>query len=78
MPDNYKFKIPIHIHILDFIGSILAGLGLAEWFANTNFIPSYFQFNHYEIIMVIIGVMLVLPAPYYILTKKVGKQPREI
>ena len=58
---NSTFKIPMSLLVLDFIGAILLGVGLAEWFADTGLVPERLQFESYYIAMVICGVLFMLP-----------------
>ena len=51
---------------MDFIGAILLGLGLAEWFAETGLVPERFQFERYYVAMVICGGLLMLPMMVHI------------
>jgi hypothetical protein len=60
------FKIPVSLLVMDFIGAILLGLGLAEWFAETGLVPERFQFERYYVAMVICGGLLMLPMMVHI------------
>ena len=61
MKESSAFKIPVSLLVMDFIGAILLGVGLAEWFAETGLVPERFQFERYYIAMVICGALLMLP-----------------
>lgn len=56
---GYKPK-PLHI-ILEIVGTTVAGLGIAEVFANTNLVPAQFQFENYGWLMIIGGFLLNIP-----------------
>lgn len=73
-----KLKLPLHLLALDAVGVVLAGLGLAEWFAGTNLVPPAFQFENYSIVMVVVGGLLTMPAIVHIVKSARGKHPREI
>lgn len=61
MSDVARYKPnPTHI-FLEIVGSILAGAGLAETYANTNLVPIQWQFENYGWHMVAIGFLLGLP-----------------
>ncbi len=66
MKEKVSVKSLVPLFLLDFIGAILVVLGLAEWFAYTNFIPQSFQFENYYVFMVVCGVLLMLPALMFI------------
>lgn len=51
---------PVHL-ALEIMGSIMAGLGLAEIYAQTNLVPQAWQFEHYGWYMVVIGLLLGIP-----------------
>lgn len=61
LKENRTLKIPVSLLVLDFIGAILLGVGLAEWFADTGLVPERFQFENYYIAMVICGGLFMLP-----------------
>lgn len=70
---NQKMKMPFMLLALDFIGTALIGLGLAEKFADTGFIPRSMQFPNYEWIMLGIGVILTVPFIIYTVKKALSK-----
>ena len=76
--ENKNNLPPVNLLVLDFIGSILIGLGLAEWFADTNLVPASLQFEHYPIVMIVIGVLFILPFTLFFVRKAKNKQTREI
>ncbi len=78
MEEAKKIKIPINLLVLDFIGAILLGLGLAEWLAETNLVPEALRFDNYYIAMVICGGILMFPASVHILRIASGRGSREI
>ncbi len=66
MNEKNKFKIPIHMIILDLLGATLAVLGLVEWFTDLGFIPEQFKFDYYDIALVICGILLMIPMHLHI------------
>ena len=66
MNKENKFKIPIHMIVLDLIGATLAALGLVEWVTDLSFVPDQFKLEYYYIAMVIIGVLLMIPMHLHI------------
>jgi len=69
-----KFKIPIHMIVLDLLGATLAALGLVEWFTALSFIPDQLKFEYYYITMVIIGVLLMIPMHVHIFKMAMGNK----
>ena len=55
------FKIHPILLVTNALGSIILVIGLYEWFIYKMFVPEIYQFENYEIALVIIGVMLSLP-----------------
>lgn len=74
MKKENKFKIPIHMIILDLLGATLAALGLLEWITDFSFIPDQFKFEYYYIPMVIIGVLLMVPMHLHIFRMVMGSK----
>lgn len=77
MSQPKKLKVPVRLIILDGIGAILLGLGIAEQFANTNLIPISWQFTNYAMFMIIFGIAMMLPMVTYILSRTNNSRPRE-
>lgn len=61
--------------LLDFIGLLLAGLGLAKLFANVDVIPEPFRFEHYGLIFLVVGFALTIPLFYFVISKALAKKP---
>lgn len=59
-------KLPIHILILDLLGCVLVGLGMAIAFANVNFLPASMRFENDGEVYIAVGVALTLPAVLFI------------
>ena len=66
MNKDKKFKLPIHMIVLDLLGAMLAALGLVEWFTGLSFVPEQFKFEYYYIAMIVIGVILMIPMHLHI------------
>ena len=64
---NRKLGIPLKLIVMDAIGAILLGLGVAELFAGTNLVPASWQFENYALLMIILGIALMLPIVTYML-----------
>ena len=64
--------------VLDAIGAILLGLGIAELFANTNLVPKSLQFENYAMVMIIFGIAMMLPIITYMLGGPDKRGPREV
>ena len=78
MGKSKALKIPMQLIVLDTIGALLLGLGIAEQFAKTNLVPQPWQISNYAIFMVIFGIAFMLPMVTYILSKTKNTRPREI
>lgn len=63
------FKFPLSLFVLDAIGSILIGLGLAKMFAGIDFLPTALQLDKKGWGLIIIGVLLMLPMIFYFLAR---------
>ncbi|MBU2885476.1 DUF1418 family protein [Gilvimarinus agarilyticus] len=60
-------KLPIHLLVLDFIGCILIGLGMAMHFANIDLLPESLRFEKDGLVFIVVGVALMLPAILHLL-----------
>ncbi|MEN8131604.1 MAG: chemotaxis protein [Pseudomonadota bacterium] len=78
MEERRKIDIPIPLLVLDIIGAILVGLGLAEWFAATNLVPEPLRFDGYYIAMVVVGGLLMFPLLFHVLRAASGNRQREL
>lgn len=78
MEERKKISIPMKLLVLDIIGAILVGLGLAEWFAATNLVPEVLRFERYYIAMVAGGGLLMLPLLFHVLRAASENRQREL
>ena len=78
MEQQKKLPLPLSLVLLDAVGTVLLGLGLAEWLAGTGLMPEALRFDNYAIVMVVTGLLLILPLLAFILRKALGRSPREI
>ena len=67
MTTKKTLNIPVSLIILDFLGTALLVLGLADWLADTGFVPESLRFENYPIALVIIGGLLILPLLLHII-----------
>lgn len=67
------FKIPLKLVVLDFIGTVLIGVGLAEMFADIGLVPRTMQFPNYDWLMIIFGVILATPYCVHIVKLAIKK-----
>lgn len=62
---NHSTKKKTHISwsllILDFIGTALIALGLAEITGLLHVIPQSIQFEHYAMVLIVFGLILMVP-----------------
>ncbi|KRT54170.1 DUF1418 family protein [endosymbiont of Ridgeia piscesae] len=61
-----QIKLPPQLLLLDMLGAILMGVGLADWLANTSLVPESMRFENYDIVMVVVGGLMMLPPLIYI------------
>ena len=73
-----KLTIPLKLIVMDALGAVLLGLGVAEMFADTNLVPQAWQFEHYALMMIIFGIALMLPIVTYMLSGRKNNAAREI
>lgn len=59
--EQTAFKPSLSLIVLDAIGAILVGLGLAKMFAGLDLLPVAFQWDEKGWAFIIIGIMLMLP-----------------
>jgi len=78
MNEQKKFKIPFRLIVLDAVGAILLGLGVAELFANTNLVPGFLRVENYALFMIIFGVAMMLPMVTYIMSTPGSRKSRQI
>lgn len=64
-----SLKFPLGLLVLDAIGSLLIGLGLAKMFAGIDFLPTALQFDEKGWVLIIIGVLLMLPMIFHFLAR---------
>jgi hypothetical protein len=67
MRTRQKHRLPLRLVALDAIGTVLLGVGLAEWFAGTALVPATLRFDNYPVAMVAAGALLMLPLLTFIL-----------
>lgn len=61
MEQERKRSIPLVPLVLDGIGSVLAGLGLAKQVADIDIIPAQLRFDQYGLVLIVVGVLLMVP-----------------
>ena len=78
MSEPRKLSIPMQLIIMDAIGAVLLGVGVAELFANTNLVPAAWRFENYAIVMIILGIALMLPIITYMLSGRKSSGARQV
>jgi multisubunit Na+/H+ antiporter MnhG subunit len=61
MTSSETTRIPVTLLVLDVLGAILAGIGLADGFAQTNLVPEGLRFPHYPWVLIVCGALLMAP-----------------
>lgn len=61
MPEQKSPSLAPAIIVLDVIGTVLFGLGLAKIFADVDALPVGLRFERYELVLVGAGAALMLP-----------------
>ena len=69
MQEKNPLFFPPIVLILDIIGTVLLGLGLAKYFANVDVIPLSLRFENYGPVMIVIGAALMLPMMAHVIKK---------
>ena len=75
---NKILGIPVQLIVIDALGALMLGLGVAEMFANTNLVPASWQFENYAMVMIITGIALMLPIVTYMLSGRKRSGTREV
>lgn len=78
MSQKKTIRIPVSLLLLDLIGTILFTIGIIDLVNDSDFVPSSLQFNKYEIVMIIIGILFIFPLIKHIINYSLGKLPRNI
>ncbi len=78
MGTHKRLKIPIRLIIMDALGAVLLGVGVAELFADTNLVAASLQFENYAIFMIIFGIAMMLPIVTYMLSGPKKRSVRDI
>ena len=55
------FKLPLGLLLLDGIGTLLVVVGIAEWVGATQLIAESWQFENYQLTLIVLGGLLMLP-----------------
>ena len=55
--------------VLDGIGAVLIGLGLAKYFGKVDVLPPNLVFKNYSVYFIITGAIMMLPAIIHIIDK---------
>lgn len=61
--------VPVYYLLLDAIGTILLGLGLAKYFADLDIIPPVMRFENYDVAFMVFGIVIMIPAMFHIIGK---------
>jgi hypothetical protein len=78
MEKNEAPTIPPNLLMLDVIGMILIGIGLAKYFGGVDVLPAEVRFEDYGVVLILAGLALSLPAmlhlPGRIRTRQAGNE----
>lgn len=61
--------IPLKLIILDAIGTVLAGLGLAKYFGGIDVLPASLLLDKSGLMLIVIGAALMLPMMMWIVKR---------
>ena len=64
-----RFKLPLHLVALDFLGAVLAMLGLFEWLSESSVVPDQYKFENYHVAMIVVGGVLMAPLVVHIIQR---------
>ena len=73
MQNNNELFIPPKLLILDAIGMVLLGLGLAKYFADIDVIPANLRFDNYDVAFIVAGITMALPALIHAINKSIKR-----
>ena len=69
MQPEKKFKPPLRLVLVDTIGAIFVGLGVAKMFTGLNILPAAIQFDEKGWTLIVIGILFMLPLLLHIFVK---------
>ena len=72
MQEGKKKSVPPTLIVLDMIGTVFIGLGLAKYFANVDAIPVQLRFANYELVFIGAGAALAAPLFVHFVKKLAG------
>lgn len=75
MDNETKLPIPPKLMLLDLVGMLMAGLGLAKQFAEVDVIPAPLRFDNYGIVFIVVGFALTIPALSHIIRTARARKP---
>ncbi len=78
MAEQQGFKIPLGLLVLDGLGTLLIGLGLAKMFANIDIVPASLQFDQHGWSLIILGGLLMLPFMFNIFAQIRSRAERKL
>ena len=61
MQEKIKTNSFLGLLLLDLAGTVLLGLGVTKKFSGLDTLPKGLQFDHYEIALIVFGILLMLP-----------------
>ncbi len=69
MSEKKSFKLPLGLILLDGLGTVLVGLGLAKMFAGIDVLPASFQASVPGWALIVVGCLMMLPFVLFFLSK---------
>ena len=69
--------VPAHLLILDGMGALLLGLGLAKYIADIDILPEVLRFENYDIAFVLGGIAFMCPAIFHIISNARNRNSRD-
>jgi len=78
MSQKPQFKLPLGLLVLDGFGAVLVGLALAKLYAGIDILPNALYFYETPWSLVVIGVLMMLPLIWHIITnaRKLAEKTR--
>jgi len=73
MQTKQGVRVPMHLIVLDVIGAAAAGIGLAAYAGGVELVPAAFRFPHYDAILIVAGMGLMLPLVAHLVTQATGR-----
>lgn len=66
MSNKQPLKLPLNLIVMDVVGAVALGLGLAKLLGGIDIIPLNMRFENHGLALVLVGVLLMMPMMRYL------------